>query len=153
MVHEDNPEMIWSHTVKGTISKIRTKANTINLIKYGARPYSELNKVETDLWKIAEEIDAHVNELFIELERLRKKCEDNKKTYRCRKCSKEISKKEWDGDSICKKCKLQGGVPNIRMVEGTNGKKIPVTEDHFMNPDSKHFDPDADAHDPENDVP
>jgi len=81
MVHEDNPEMIWGHTVKGTISKIRTKANTINLIKYGARPYSELNKVETDLWKIAEEIDAHVNELFIELERLRKKCEDNKKKH------------------------------------------------------------------------
>ena len=105
MVHEDNPEEMWSHSVKGTISKIRTKANTISLIKDGVRPYSELNKVENDMWIIAKEIDAHVNELFIEIERLRKKCNDNKQTYRCRKCSREISKEIWDGDRICKKCK------------------------------------------------
>ena len=35
------------------------------------------------------------------------------------------------------------------MVEGVNGKIIPRNEDHFMNPDSKHFYPDAAAHDPD----
>ena len=105
MVHEDNPEIMWGHTVRGSISKIRTKANTISLIKDGARPYSELSKVEDDMWIIAKELDNHIGELFIEIERLRKKCNDNTQKYRCRKCSNEISKKEWDGDCICKKCK------------------------------------------------
>jgi hypothetical protein len=105
MVHENNPEEIWQHDVRHTISRIRTKANTISLIKDGHYPYSKLTNVEKDLWIIAERLDSHVAELFIEIERLRKICDDKKKTYRCIRCSKEITKKQWDKDPLCKNCK------------------------------------------------
>ncbi len=34
-------------------------------------------------------------------------------------------------------------------VEGIDGKMIPKSEDHYLNPESKNFDPDAAAHDPD----
>ena len=34
------------------------------------------------------------------------------------------------------------------LVEGVNGKMILKSEDHYLNPESKNFDPDATAHDP-----
>jgi len=40
-------------------------------------------------------------------------------------------------------------VVDQKMVEGVDGKMIPMNEDHYMNPNSKHFDPDAAAHDPD----
>jgi hypothetical protein len=40
-------------------------------------------------------------------------------------------------------------LPKPDLVEGVNGKMILRSEDHFMNPESKHFDPDAAAHDPD----
>jgi len=104
MVHEDNPEVMWSHSVRGTISKIRTKANHVGLIRDGARSVTELNKVEDDLWLIAKELDEHVRELFIEIGRLRKKCDDDQKVYRCYKCSHKITKEAWDGQRMCKSC-------------------------------------------------
>ena len=68
----DTTDDMWSHTVRGSIGRIRTKANTVGLIRDGVRPYSELTAVEKDLWHISEELDRLVSELFIELERLKK---------------------------------------------------------------------------------
>lgn len=37
-------------------------------------------------------------------------------------------------------------------VEGVDGKQIPANEDNYANPDSKNFDPDFAAHDPDSEV-
>ena len=71
MVHEDNPDIIWSHSVKSTISKVRSMANAIANVRDGASSISDLSRIENRLWEIAKELDNHSNELFVEIKRLR----------------------------------------------------------------------------------
>lgn len=69
MVHEDNPDIIWSHSVKATISKIRSLANAVANIQDG-HGTTTLPQIEKRLWDVAHELDNHCDELFIEIKRL-----------------------------------------------------------------------------------
>ena len=72
MVHEDNPDIIWSHNVRSTISRVRSMANAIGNIRSGYKTTRDLERIEKKLWEIAGDLDNHTTELFIEIERLRK---------------------------------------------------------------------------------
>jgi hypothetical protein len=74
MPHEDNSDVIWFHDIKSHISRIRTKANTVFLIRSGSYSLVELITLEKDLWDIAEVMDKDVASLFIEIKRLKQKC-------------------------------------------------------------------------------
>ncbi len=55
---------------------------------------------------------------------------------------KKRAMKAWDYES------LRQSTTAGNLVEGVNGKMILKSEDHYLNPESKNFDPDATAHDP-----
>ncbi len=74
MVHEDNPDIIWSHSVKSTISKVRTMANAIANVHSGVHGINDLPRIEKRLWEIAHDLDVHSDALFLEIARLKKKC-------------------------------------------------------------------------------
>ena len=71
-MHEDNSNIIWSHSVKSTISKVRSMANAIANVRHGPSVISDLDRIEKRLWEIAKELDNHCDELFIEINRLKK---------------------------------------------------------------------------------
>lgn len=68
----------WKHAIRSNIARIRSNANKAALIEngrydlYGLR--IELRILERNLWDIAAAIDRDVDSLFLEIERLQKKC-------------------------------------------------------------------------------
>jgi hypothetical protein len=66
------------------------------------------------------------------------------------------SHRMWEGSLVTDIGAMERKLESLRqsttaewLVEGANGKLILKSEDHYLNPESKNFDPDATAHDPD----